>query len=364
MGSNVIEDYAQEVGEALALGLDVPALTGATFYVVECRRGYRSGLRDWDHESYRYFANRKSAENYFTYKLYESTCSILKKYPRKLGDEPRSWTQKDFDYMARNLRFADLANMNENLLDEIRVEMYNKWRSDTLLNIFLTQDYKTLQAWHLNCLRYSEIFVAEKYDIESKTIDSYPMPFSTAQQDAVLYEALMKTPVLGVQNKASQKIYFDSEEALRIAIELGAAIDTIPGTFLHETSTHPYYDGVMSKTDFYTIYQFATEVEATLMGLTYQIHQLQSKHAETPWRTESNVTLIDESSWQTHDDWFRDAVQWIKDNSYEAFLEVLDARRREFHLHLEGIVITKHYIEEDFSLTYGKLKTAEKLHYE
>ena len=349
---DVIEEYACEVQGAISRGLDVPALAESTLYAVE-HRIWSPGANDFLHQSYHYFATRRSAQNYFIYKMYETLDSTIKDHCRNW---PNHWASNSLIYLGDSLGLQKIVGAKDsNLMQKINAEITSEGSSKTLLNIFLNQNYWILEHWYNDLVAHGVVHQTSQYTLDERIINAN-LVYGPKPHAKVFYEELARTPVLPVQKELVSKIYFESEEALRVAMLLGANVNVMPGTFFYQVVASPFY-----AQDDHHRHAFATESVAKLMLLVYQVNQLHTPETLSPWQTAENLAIIPQQSWHVTEDWYRDAVKWIYENSYETFLDWFgNYRKTQEHLG-ENPKVVKYYVEYDFALTYDVLKSAEKL---
>lgn len=359
---NTLEEYAKEVREAFGRGLDVPAIAGSTFYAVSAGKEVNGTIS----EQKVYFANEKSAQNYLVYRLYKSIYWDIKDYwldNIQESDLSCIWTPRHTKYIMENLKGGKTPNTFD---PKIGREIAEFGQSDKLLQWFLNTDYKYIWNWHRDMAwRDTGSLFNYGYQVDQTKVEGYSCDpdFPARGIHGITVDSLEGSSVLKAID-SELELLLESEDAIRVALALGAEIDAVPETSFFRVYGHHYshVEGERREEGFYDIYYVDNELKAEQLRLAFVLFQLIEHGGLAPWKTSENaIWNYDDNGWNDTTLWHEAAIAWLKDNSYEALVSFIkDLRALSYSEGYSDIFIARESIRGDFDLTYDLLKSVEK----
>lgn len=361
---NALEEYAQEVKEAIRCGLVVPAIAGSTFYTVVLQYLSKGATRKVGERKV-YLADEKSAQNYLVYRLYKSIYWDIKNYWLDIqeGDLGRAWTRRDTQYIMENLKGGKTPNTFD---PKIGREIAEFGQSERLLQWFLNTDYKYIWAWHrdMTWCDTGSLF-NYGYHINQTKIggDSWDTNLTDRGIHRITVESLEGSSILRAVSPELE-ISLDSEDAIRVALALGAEVDAVPETSFFRVYGHYYsqVEGEDKKDRLCDIYYVDNELKAEQLRLAFVLFELIEHGGLAPWKTPENaIWNYDDNGWNDTALWHETALVWLKDNSYEALVSFIkDLRALSPDEGYPDVFISRESLRGDFDLTYDSLKSVEK----
>jgi len=340
---DLLEEYAHEVRRAIEYGEVVEPILGMHFYIVEEEYIPIESDGEYVHNEW-LFANRKSADEFRLQRMY---AYILERIQQGLHTEFIAKALSD----GYDLR-GEPNPMSFEVASRIATEINGEGNSETLRQWFLAHDVDFLKIWYGVYLHsnYTSIFQNSYYVFDTKLNSDYSR-ISDAQIWDDAPELLSESGLFASRESHIELPRLESEEEIRVAMLLGAQIDTVAGMTIYLVNKHPSnLDSGEINTQKSQPFFYATSEESAKIARTiYQFDQLNRQ-----------ALFVSGGKGTIHGN-VGGAIHWMQSHKIDNLEGSMISYQRSKRAYFDHARIEVRVLEDDFALTYESLRDAERV---